>query len=102
MEKTDKPGFELFSWQVFDEWHYVLLPGTDGHHHWAELAAATPYHERDELKKALAKLPKGEHVTWLKRCDGAPPGRLNRPLIVFQKQLVDFSQEHGITLTISD
>jgi hypothetical protein len=94
----DGRGYELYSWQVFDQWLYVLVPA-QGTHSWAELAAAKPFHEREELKQGLAKLHKGAQVTWRNHCEGAPPGRLNRPLGVFQQELVDFCREHKITLT---
>ena len=99
--KASPKELELYSWQVFDMWLYVLLP-SDSERTWADLAAAQAYHERDELKKALGKLPKGTRVSWLVRCAGAPPGRLNRPLVVFQKELIDFCHDHGLTLTVSE
>jgi hypothetical protein len=92
-------NYELYSWQRTDQWLYVLLPAGEPKT-WTDLTSAHQYGDREDLKAALAKLPKGTHVQWLRKAEGSPPGRLNLPFEPDQKKLADFCQEHEITLQL--
>ena len=79
-------GYELYSWQREGEWHFALVPGTNRLKGWGELnAAAAP---QGEVQRAIARLPRGETVTWCSRRvegDGPvleePPPHRVRPLL---------------------
>ena len=79
-------GYELYSWQSAGEWRFALVPGTNRLKDWSELNAAAA--SEGEVRRAIAKLPRGETVSWCPhRVEGSgpaleePPGHRVQPLV---------------------
>jgi hypothetical protein len=69
-------GYELYSWQVDDEWHFTLITGTNrlktveeittgkgviDPEGWVRISVSSV----DSLKDTLAHLPAGEQIFWV-------------------------------------
>lgn len=58
-------GYELYSWQVGDEWYFFLLEGTNRLKTYSEVTADTVAVKGIEsMMSKLERLPKGEQVFW--------------------------------------
>lgn len=68
-------GYELYSWQEGEEWHFTLITGTNRNKTVEEVLSPVPLVVSDgwvhihavgaeELKATLSRLPAGEHVFW--------------------------------------
>ncbi|MCP4537888.1 MAG: hypothetical protein GY832_12155 [Chloroflexi bacterium] len=58
-------GYELYSWQVQDEWHFALVVGTNRIKTYEEISSLEASVQGSEaLKRELDKLPGGEQVIW--------------------------------------
>jgi hypothetical protein len=69
-------GYELYSWQEEDEWHFTLISGTNRAKATAEIVAPIYIVSEDgwvqlhvvgldEIKDVLGRLPTGESIYWL-------------------------------------
>jgi hypothetical protein len=94
-QKLAFKGYELYSWQSEGEWRFALVPGTNRLKNWSELNAAAA--SEGEVRRALAKLPRGERVSWCPhRVEGGgpaleepPPHRVELLLDVARRSEVD-------------
>lgn len=58
-------GYELYSWQTGEDWHFSLLVGTNRLKTPDEISAAeTRLEGLEALERELDKLPEGEQVFW--------------------------------------
>jgi hypothetical protein len=67
-------GYELYSWQEGQEWHFTLITGTNQLKSYQDIVSADDVVETDwvrlsiqgteNLKTVLNRLPEGETVTW--------------------------------------
>lgn len=96
-------GYELYSWQVGDEWYFTLITGTnrnktveeiktgeniESQDGWVKISVT----DTDALKALLARLPKGENVFWV---DGLiAPTEFAKP----PAEVVDQIQEYAVGL----
>jgi hypothetical protein len=65
-------GWELYSWQEGDTWHFSILMGTNRIKSYEEVISNTPNVVQlvhvigiDSLKNALDQFPANEEITWL-------------------------------------
>ena len=94
-EKSMK-GFELYSWQVGDQWVFALLVGTNREKTLAEIQATDVRLDGlDELQAVLTSIPAGEYVTWLSRDSLAFP-----PEEIIQ-QVQEICAKQGLELGIA-
>ena len=91
-------GYELYSWQSEGEWRFALVPGTNRLKSWSELkAAAAP---EDEVQRAIAKLPRGEQVSWCsRRVEGDGPAQEEPPRDRVER-LLDVARRSEVNLTV--
>lgn len=96
-------GYELYSWQVGDEWYFTLITGTNRNKTVEEIKTGENIESQDgwvkisvtgtdALKALLARLPKGENVFWV---DGLiAPTEFAKP----PAEVVDQIQEYAVGL----
>jgi hypothetical protein len=69
-------GYELYSWQVENEWHFTLITGTNRLKSYEEITSSEDVISDDDwtkvtvkgvdaIKAALGRLPEGEEVFWI-------------------------------------
>ena len=69
-------GYELYSWQVDNQWHFTLITGTNRNKTLDEIISGEDFISEagwvsvhmvgvDAVKSVLSKLPQDEFVTWL-------------------------------------
>lgn len=99
-------GYELYSWQVGDEWYFTVITGTNRNKTVEEIKAEENVESKDgwvkitvigaeELKNLLARIPAGESVFWV---DGLiAPAEFAKP----PAALVDEIQEYGMGLGLN-
>jgi hypothetical protein len=91
-------GWQLYSWQEGGDWHFVLYPSTNALKKASEIKAAGDKATGvDNLKRELARMPRGEILFWSngQMSDFTlPPGEI----VV---DVAQFCAEHGIQLTMT-
>ena len=86
-------GMELYSWKpVGQDWHFSLLPGTNGLKP-IEIIEGTAVVGIRQLKPKLAQLAKGESVFWQNLTQQPVPQRV-------VDELTSFCAENQVCLTI--
>jgi hypothetical protein len=74
-------GYELYSWVDNDQWHFVLMPGTNRDKTLAEVVAVKNGVSMDgwahvtgltALDELLHRIPRDEYVMWLGGLRGEP------------------------------
>jgi hypothetical protein len=110
-------GYELYSWfaEEDDVWHYTLATGTNRAKMWEEITTPESVLTEDDwvkitvageaaLKSVLARLPKGEHVMWIRPGDPRAPANsgdsLGLPSENVLQELKTYAQQLGIHLLI--
>ncbi len=107
-------GYELYSWQENDQWHFTLITGTNRNKNLEEIISKEDYISEsgwvkvhveglDAAKEVLGKLPKGESVFW---CDELHTGQTTEAdLQLTPEQITDAIEEHakscGLNLAIT-
>ncbi len=100
-------GYELYSWQDDDSWHFTLITGTNRNKTLAEITSGEYYISetgwvnihcigKEEIKTALGKVPSGE---WITLGDGSfvsGGGILARPPQDIIDDIKNFAVEHGL------
>ena len=90
-------GYDLYSWQVGDEWYFSLLEGTNRLKTYPEVTADTVAVKGIEsILQKLERLPKGEQVFWTQQ---------NLPNLVLPpeettNQITESCVRSGIDLTV--
>jgi hypothetical protein len=91
-------GYELYSWQSEGEWRFALVPGTNRLKNWSELNAAAT--SEGEVQRSIAKLPRGETVSWCPhRVEGNGPA-LEDPPRHRVELLLDVARRNEVKLTV--
>lgn len=91
-------GYELYSWQSEGEWRFALVPGTNRLKKWSELDAAGA--SEGEVQRAIAKLPRGERVSWCsRRVEGNGPA-LEQPPHHRVQLLLDVARRNEVNLVV--
>ena len=91
-------GYELYSWQSEGEWRFALVPGTNRLKNWSELAAAAV--PEGKVQRAIAKLPRGERVSWCsRRVEGDGPA-LEQPPPDRVQRLLDVARRNEVSLIV--
>ena len=91
-------GYELYSWQNAGEWRFALVPGTNRLKDWSELNAAAT--TEGEVQRAIAKLPRGERVSWCPhRVEGSGPS-LEEPPPHRVELLLDIARRSEVDLIV--
>ena len=90
-------GYELYSWQVGDEWYFSLLEGTNRVKTLQEVTADTVAVKGIEsIERRLEQLSRGEQVFWTFRdipnVSLPPGGTVN--------QIMDFCAKTGIDIVV--
>ena len=99
-------GYELYSWEEDNLWHFTLITGTNRNKTLEEVTAEEEYISRsgwinahvigaDALKDALGRLPRGESVFW---CDGrrlTQTAETNTAIRLPPEHIIDAIKEHA-------
>jgi hypothetical protein len=89
-------GYELYSWQENNQWHFSLLVGTNREKTLDEIkSAGTILPDMDALLSTLKKVPSGQYVTWSTR------ETLSLPPEEIIQQVEQVCQEQGLILSIA-
>jgi hypothetical protein len=109
-------GYELYSWEAENQWHFTLITGTNRNKTWQEIVSG-----EDEIsntgwtkiqvigeaaiKNALGKLPKGESVFWLDERGLAqavePPIKMGLPPAGIISDIKSYAEGRCIDLVVS-
>jgi hypothetical protein len=109
-------GYELYSWQESEQWHFTLLTGTNRLKTYEEIVSVENVVSESEsvrltvqglesLEATLGRLPEGETVTWisaewLERV-GATQGNIQLPDPTLVQEIERHCQRLGIRLQIA-
>lgn len=86
-------GYELYSWQVGDEWYFSLLPGTNRLKTYEEVTKDDiAIKGISDLKTALEQFPKYAHIAWANWLVGG----LNLPSEEIIKEIQEHCHRFGI------
>jgi len=96
-------GYELYSWQEGDRWHFTLITGTNRNKTPEEVLADAPLVLEDgwvhihavgvdEVEAALSRLPRGEDVFWLRELREEGGADIMLP----PQTIVDAITEHAV------
>ncbi|MDD5591613.1 MAG: hypothetical protein PHY18_06810 [Dehalococcoidales bacterium] len=107
-------GYELYSWQENNQWHFTLITGTNRNKTLEEIISKEDYISEsgwvkihvegvDAVKDVLGKIPQGESVFW---CDELHTGQTTETdLQLPPEQITDAIEEHaescGLSLAIT-
>ena len=103
-------GYELYSWQVGDEWLFTLITGTNRNKTVEEIKASDNSETPDgwvkitvmgaeELKNLLARIPAGESVFWV---DGLiAPAEFAKPPAVLVDEIEEYAVGLGLKFYVS-
>ena len=92
-------GYELYSWQVQDDWYFALVPGTNRIKTGEEVTSPkVRVQGLEALGEALDELPRSEQIFWSARL--APNMAFADDTIV--RQIEVLFRQHGITLHRSE
>jgi hypothetical protein len=110
-------GYELYSWQAGDEWHFTLITGTNRLKRYEEIVSTESVVTEtgwaklsvvgsENLKAMLNRLPRGEEVTWIGddwlEAVGAPAGSTQLPGWDVIEEIESHCRELGIELQVAD
>jgi hypothetical protein len=89
-------GYELYSWQENNEWHFSLLVGTNREKSVDEIKSNdTVLPDLDALISTLKKVPSGQYVTW------SSNETLPLPPDNIVKQVEEICKEKGLICNIA-
>lgn len=89
-------GYELYSWQDGNQWHFSMLVGTNREKTLDEIKANdTRLPDVDALISVLKKVPSGQYITWSSR------ETLSFPPDSIIKQIEQTCTDKGLILNIA-
>lgn len=110
-------GYELYSWQEKDQWHFTLITGTNRiktleeitsggdnvtQGEWAKMHVLGV----DELKTVLGRLPKNEEILWMNDLWSGQAGKDGDKIILPPGQIIDVVKERcgqcGLDLHVNE
>lgn len=110
-------GYELYSWQEGQEWHFTLITGTNRLKTYEEIVSAENVVTESDwaklsaqgtvsLRTVLNRLPEGESVTWQggQRLEGAaaPGARLQLPDAEVIEEIERYCHRLGVRLQVAN
>jgi len=118
-QSTDKlphslKGYELYSWEEDDQWHFTLITGTNRTKTMEEITSEEDYVSEtgwvkihvvgeDAIKDVLSRLPENESVFW---CDELHIGQttetnLQLPPEQMTDAIEEYAEQHSLDLTVT-
>jgi hypothetical protein len=105
-------GYELYSWQEGDEWHFTLITGTNRNKTSEEVLSREPLVTAEgwahvhaigveELKTALSMLPEGEDVFWFPQFNGDGGEAITLPPQSIIEAVTLHSARCGLNLSVA-
>jgi len=103
-------GYELYSWQEQEAWHFTLITGTNRNKTVEEIKASENIESTDswvkitvtgtdELKTLLARLPADENVFWV---DGLiAPAEFDKPPAEVVDEIQSYAEQLGLVFYVS-
>lgn len=110
-------GYELYSWQEGQEWHFTLITGTNRLKSYQEIVSAEnvvtetgwaklSVQGTDDLGTVLNRLPEGETVTWKSGRGlegiGAPGRTLRLPGTQLIEEVNRYCRRSGVRLQVAN
>ncbi len=104
-------GYELYSWQEDDEWHFTLITGTNRNKTVDEVLSREPLVTTegwvhihvigiDELKATLNRVPEGEHIMWFERFHGQGGESITLPPQNIVEAVARHAETRGLDLVV--
>jgi hypothetical protein len=101
-------GWELYSWQIEDNWNYSILVGTSRLKTYEEVTSSEVLVTgKEKLKEVLNLFPENEYITWigqgwLSRCWHNSYNNLELPPELIIDNIKEFCNEMNIILIVTD
>jgi hypothetical protein len=101
-------GWELYSWNLEDQWKYSILIGTNRLKTYEEVITSDILATGEEKLKEILKLfPKGENITWigqgwLERCWQSGYKNLELPPEIILEDIKQYCNEMKLILYVTD
>jgi hypothetical protein len=100
-------GYELYSWQEDDGWHFTLITGTDRNKTLEEITSGTYFISEmgwvnihcigeEAMKTVLGKVPPGEWISWRDGAFLSDGGILTLPPQNIIDNIKNYAVEHGL------
>lgn len=107
-------GYELYSWEENNEWHFTLITGTNRNKTFEEITTGEDFISEsgwvnihvvgvEAIKDVLSKLPQNEFVLWLAEMREQPAqanAEIKLPAKHTSDDIKQFASEQGLTLQI--
>lgn len=104
-------GYELYSWQEGDDWHFTLVTGTNRNKTVAEILSREPLvtgdgwvhiHATgvDELKGTLSRIPAGEFVMWFSQFYGEGGESITLPPQDIVEDVASHAAQRGLDFNV--
>ena len=101
-------GWELYSWQIEDNWNFSILVGTSRLKSYEEVTSSEILVTGlEKLKEVLSLFPEGENITWigqdwLSRCWHSGYNNLELPAELIINDVRHFCNQRNIILNVTD